>query len=146
MGSRPSVCVGAQIKSVFICLPRRSIIAKAGGIPSVSSVCFCADPSPRLILFPVGATVASMGEAEAIAAAPASPRKPPGMFSYLLFIVFPVVIYVLGTGPAVKYQEAYPGTAAAKAIDVAYLPLIELSMIYPPIENLLKGYVGLWVE
>lgn len=87
-----------------------------------------------------------MGEAEAIAAAPASPRKPSGMFSYLLLIVFLLVIYVLGLGPAVKYHRAHQGTATAKAIRTIYSPVVRLCMISPTFENLLRDYVGLWVE
>jgi hypothetical protein len=102
-------------------------------------------PSPRLNLFPGGATVAPMGEAEAIAAAPTSPRKPSGMFSYLLLIVFLVVIYVLALGPAVKYYRAHQGTAAAKAIRTIYDPIVRLGMISPPIAELLARYIDLWV-
>lgn len=88
-----------------------------------------------------------MGEAEAIAAAPASPRKPSGMFSYFLVItVFLVVIYVLALGPAVKYYRAHQGTAAAKAIRTIYDPVVRLCMISPSVENLLNRYIGLWVE
>jgi hypothetical protein len=96
--------------------------------------------------FPVGATVAAMGEAEAIAATPASPRKPSGMFSYLLLIVFPVVIYVLGMGPAVKIHRALPGSTAAKAVEVTYGPLEQICRRYDPAYNLLSAYVGLWVD
>jgi hypothetical protein len=99
-----------------------------------------------LNLFPVDATVAPMGEAEAIAAAPASPRKPSGMFSYFLVItVFLVVIYVLGMGPAVKYHRAFPGTAAANVLESIYAPFEQLCMTYPPAYKLLKGYMSLWV-
>jgi hypothetical protein len=86
-----------------------------------------------------------MGEVEAIAASPASPRKPSGMFSYLLLIVFLVVIYVLGIGPAVKFDRTYPGTTASNAIRTIYRPIGRLCMIYPPLEDLLKGYVAFWV-
>lgn len=65
-----------------------------------------------------------MGEAEAIAAAPASPRKPSGMFSYLLLIVFLVfVVYPLSVGPVVWFYSRYPNTPGGRQIENLYEPL-----------------------
>lgn len=88
-----------------------------------------------------------MGEAEAIAAAPASPRKPSGMFSYLLLIVFTfILLYVICVGPAVWVYYHNRGTPVARVIETIYTPLFEVCASNEFAEDSLMKYVGLWVE
>jgi len=86
-----------------------------------------------------------MGEAEAIAAAPASPRKPSGMFSYLLLIVFlVVVVYPLSVGPVVWLYSRYPNTPGERQISNLYRPLGMLCRHSRLASEWAESYMRLW--
>lgn len=71
-------------------------------------------------------------------------RKGGGVLSILLWVGLGLAVYVLSTGPVVRYCRKQGRQGLPSSVRIFYTPLILLSDNVPPVEKFLDWYVKLW--
>ena len=83
--------------------------------------------------------------AAAIAAAPASPRRPSGMWSWILLIVFTFfIVYPLSIGPVFALLRKNTNNDIPAAFEIFYSPVLYACEVSPVVNDLMTKYVKLW--